>query len=187
VPGLAKTLLVKTLSDVLHLSFNRVQFTPDLMPSDITGTEFSRKTDTGRQAFHPVRPGPVFANIMLADEINRTPPKTQAALLEAMQEHQVTVGGKTLPARAVFRAGHAKPDRAGRHLSAARGAARPLRTAVRSRAYPPSSTTTGSIPSATTSRTSIGARTRGPTGSISSATKKSPTCVLGSCSTRRPR
>jgi len=94
VPGLAKTLLISTLSRTLGLSFNRIQFTPDLMPSDITGTEVIEedKTTGGRQ-MRFVR-GPVFANVILADEINRTPPKTQAALLEAMQEHQVTAGGK---------------------------------------------------------------------------------------------
>ena len=94
VPGLAKTLLISTLSRTLGLSFNRVQFTPDLMPSDITGTDVIEedKTTGGRQ-LRFVR-GPIFANVILADEINRTPPKTQAALLEAMQEHQVTAGGK---------------------------------------------------------------------------------------------
>ena len=94
VPGLAKTLLISTLSRTLGLSFSRIQFTPDLMPSDITGTEVIEedKTTGGRQ-LRFVR-GPVFANVILADEINRTPPKTQAALLEAMQEHQVTAGGK---------------------------------------------------------------------------------------------
>jgi MoxR-like ATPase len=94
VPGLAKTLLISTLSKTLGLSFNRIQFTPDLMPSDITGTEVIEedKTTGGRQ-LRFVR-GPVFSNVILADEINRTPPKTQAALLEAMQEHQVTAGGK---------------------------------------------------------------------------------------------
>jgi MoxR-like ATPase len=95
VPGLAKTLLVKTISDVLHLSFKRVQFTPDLMPSDITGTAVLEEDHTtGKRAFRFVR-GPLFANMILADEINRTPPKTQAALLEAMQEHRVTSGEHT--------------------------------------------------------------------------------------------
>mgnify|MGYP001362919191 FL=1 len=95
VPGLAKTLLIKTLSDVLDLSFKRVQFTPDLMPSDITGTELiDVDQDTGKRSFRFYK-GPIFANIVLADEINRTPPKTQAALLEAMQEHKVTAGGKS--------------------------------------------------------------------------------------------
>ncbi|MBE7495712.1 MAG: MoxR family ATPase [Verrucomicrobiaceae bacterium] len=94
-PGLAKTLLIKTVADVCHLSFQRIQFTPDLMPSDITGTEILEDTPEGGRALVFNR-GPVFANMILADEINRTPPKTQAALLEAMQEHQVTVNGKTL-------------------------------------------------------------------------------------------
>ncbi|MBI2427283.1 MAG: MoxR family ATPase [Ignavibacteriales bacterium] len=95
VPGLAKTLLIKTLADVLDLDFNRIQFTPDLMPSDITGTEIIEDDKrSGGKIFKFVQ-GPVFANIVLADEINRTPPKTQAALLEAMQEHKVTAAGKT--------------------------------------------------------------------------------------------
>ncbi|MBC8044510.1 MAG: MoxR family ATPase [Rhizobacter sp.] len=94
VPGLAKTLLVSTIAKVLELQFSRVQFTPDLMPSDITGTEILEDNrETGRKEFKFVR-GPLFANIVLADEINRTPPKTQAALLEAMQEHHVTSAGK---------------------------------------------------------------------------------------------
>src|SRR5438876_5848413 len=94
VPGLAKTLLISTLSKTLGLSFNRIQFTPDLMPSDITGTEvFEEDRATGGRSMRFVK-GPIFANVILADEINRTPPKTQAALLEAMQEHQVTAGGK---------------------------------------------------------------------------------------------
>jgi len=93
VPGLAKTLLISTLSDVLSLNFNRIQFTPDLMPADITGTEILRENrGTGERSFEFMK-GPLFANIVLADEINRTPPKTQAALLEAMQEHHVTAGG----------------------------------------------------------------------------------------------
>jgi len=100
VPGLAKTLLVSTLARVLSLSFSRVQFTPDLMPSDITGTDvLEEDRTTGRREFRFV-PGPLFANILLADEINRTPPKTQAALLQAMQEREVTAGGQT----------HALPD-----------------------------------------------------------------------------
>ena len=95
VPGLAKTLLIKTLSDVLDLKFSRIQFTPDLMPSDISGTEIiEENVSTGQKAFKFVR-GPIFGNIILADEINRTPPKTQAALLEAMQEHRVTAAGQT--------------------------------------------------------------------------------------------
>src|SRR5262245_38670597 len=89
VPGLGKTLLIRTLSQVLDLKFNRIQFTPDLMPSDITGTDIiNEDTATGRRQM-TFAPGPIFANIVLADEINRTPPKTQAALLEAMQEHRV--------------------------------------------------------------------------------------------------
>ena len=94
VPGLAKTLLISTLARTLGLSFSRIQFTPDLMPSDITGTEvIEEDKSTGGRVMRFVR-GPIFANVILADEINRTPPKTQAALLEAMQEHQVTAGGK---------------------------------------------------------------------------------------------
>src|SRR5947208_3242952 len=95
VPGLAKTLLISTLARILHLSFKRIQFTPDLMPADITGTDILQDDpDTGRRKFVFLQ-GPLFANMILADEINRTPPKTQAALLEAMQEHHVTAGGQT--------------------------------------------------------------------------------------------
>ncbi|WP_103663890.1 AAA family ATPase [Gracilimonas amylolytica] len=95
VPGLAKTLLIRTLAQSLNLTFNRIQFTPDLMPGDITGTEvIEENKDSGRKEFTFIK-GPVFANIVLADEINRTPPKTQAALLEGMQEYHVTTGGKT--------------------------------------------------------------------------------------------
>ncbi len=95
VPGLAKTLLIKTLAQVLDLKFSRIQFTPDLMPSDITGTEIIEENiSTGEKFFKFVK-GPIFANIILADEINRTPPKTQSALLEAMQEYRVTAGGQT--------------------------------------------------------------------------------------------
>lgn len=95
VPGLAKTLLVNTLAQVLSLKFNRIQFTPDLMPSDITGTDILEvDSETGKRAFRFIR-GPIFANVVLADEINRTPPKTQAALLQAMQEYKVTAGGVT--------------------------------------------------------------------------------------------
>ncbi len=93
VPGLAKTLMIRTLADSLSLSFSRIQFTPDLMPSDITGTEVLQEDKTTGQRLFKFLHGPIFANIVLADEINRTPPKTQAALLEAMQERQVTVGG----------------------------------------------------------------------------------------------
>jgi len=95
VPGLAKTLLISTLAEVLDLSFNRIQFTPDLMPSDITGTDVLEEDHaSGRRVFRFIR-GPIFANIVLADEINRTPPKTQAALLQAMQEGRVSAGGQT--------------------------------------------------------------------------------------------
>ncbi len=97
VPGLAKTLLVSTLARTLDLEFSRIQFTPDLMPSDITGTEILQEDQTtGKRAFRFIK-GPIFANIILADEINRTPPKTQAALLQAMQEHEVTAAGETFP------------------------------------------------------------------------------------------
>src|SRR5256714_14644413 len=97
VPGLAKTLLISTLAEALSLSFNRIQFTPDLMPSDITGTDVLEEDHTtGRRTFRFVS-GPIFAHVLLADEINRTPPKTQAALLQAMQEHRVTAGGRTYP------------------------------------------------------------------------------------------
>jgi len=94
VPGLAKTLLIATLARVLELKFNRIQFTPDLMPSDITGTDIIQEDAAGRRSM-VFAPGPIFANIVLADEINRTPPKTQSALLEAMQEHRVTIQGRT--------------------------------------------------------------------------------------------
>ncbi|RKX24896.1 MAG: AAA family ATPase, partial [Candidatus Zixiibacteriota bacterium] len=95
VPGLAKTLMISTLSRVLDLKFNRIQFTPDLMPADITGTEILEEDRTSKQRQFRFVKGPVFANIILADEINRTPPKTQAALLQAMQEHEVTAAGET--------------------------------------------------------------------------------------------
>ncbi|MEE3231121.1 MAG: AAA family ATPase, partial [Planctomycetota bacterium] len=97
VPGLAKTLLIRTLADCLRLDFNRIQFTPDLMPTDITGTEVIHESAGGREREFRFLKGPIFANIILADEINRTPPKTQAALLESMQEGQVTVGGNRNP------------------------------------------------------------------------------------------
>ena len=95
-PGLAKTLLVKTIAQLFDLKFNRIQFTPDLMPADITGTEVLEETSEGARTMRFI-PGPVFANVLLADEINRTPPKTQSALLEAMQEHQVTAAGRRYP------------------------------------------------------------------------------------------
>jgi MoxR-like ATPase len=94
VPGLAKTLIVRTLAEILELTFQRIQFTPDLMPSDVTGTEILEEAGEGKRSFRFV-PGPIFANLLLADEINRTPPKTQAALLEGMQERRVTVAGVT--------------------------------------------------------------------------------------------
>ncbi|TWT33921.1 ATPase RavA [Posidoniimonas corsicana] len=95
-PGLAKTLLVRSIAQVFHLRFQRIQFTPDLMPADITGTEILEESPDGQRRLQFVK-GPIFANVILADEINRTPPKTQAALLEAMQEHQVTAGGVRYP------------------------------------------------------------------------------------------
>ena len=101
VPGLAKTLLIKTLAEILDLSFKRIQFTPDLMPADITGTEILEDDGTGKRRMQFVK-GPVFANVLLADEINRTPPKTQAALLEAMQEYQVTAAGTRYPLEEPF-------------------------------------------------------------------------------------
>ncbi|MCK5114794.1 MAG: AAA family ATPase, partial [Phycisphaerae bacterium] len=96
VPGLAKTLIVSSIAEIMDISFKRIQFTPDLMPSDITGTNVIEETESRRREFRFVH-GPVFTHILLADEINRTPPKTQAALLEAMQERQVTVGQTTFP------------------------------------------------------------------------------------------
>jgi MoxR-like ATPase len=96
VPGLGKTLLVRTLADALHLKFQRIQFTPDLMPADLIGTNVVLETPEGRKKFE-FQPGPIFGNVLLADEINRATPKTQSALLEAMQEHSVTVAGQTYP------------------------------------------------------------------------------------------
>ena len=140
VPGLGKTLLVRTLASSLALDFNRIQFTPDLMPADIIGTNIVMEAPDGKRIFEFQR-GPIFAHIVLADEINRATPKTQSALLEAMQEHSVTVGGAGPPARgAVLRHGHAEPDRAGRHLSAARGAARPVPLQARRRLLDPRGT-----------------------------------------------
>jgi MoxR-like ATPase len=100
-PGLAKTLLVKSIAQAFHLSFQRIQFTPDLMPADITGTEILQEDESGRRGMTFVK-GPIFAQVLLADEINRTPPKTQAALLEAMQEHQVTAAGVRFPLEEPF-------------------------------------------------------------------------------------
>ena len=127
MPGTAKTLMVRTIADALGLEFRRIQFTPDLMPSDITGTDIIEEDlTTGHRKWTFVE-GPIFGNILLADEINRTPPKTQSALLEAMQEHSCTVRGNHLSASgAILRAGDAEPHRTRRHISVARGAARPL-------------------------------------------------------------
>ncbi len=102
VPGLAKTLLVRTLGRALNLSFSRIQFTPDLMPSDITGTDIIQEDPATGQRRLEFLPGPIFANLVLADEINRTPPKTQAAMLQTMQEHEVSIGSKTYPLPAPF-------------------------------------------------------------------------------------
>ena len=102
VPGLAKTLMVSTLAQALDLSFKRIQFTPDLMPSDITGTEVIQDDPVSKQRMFKFLPGPMFANILLADEINRTPPKTQAALLEAMQERKASIGGADYPMKDPF-------------------------------------------------------------------------------------
>ena len=102
VPGLAKTLMVSTLAQALDLSFKRIQFTPDLMPMDITGTEVIQDDPATRQRMFKFMPGPIFANIVLADEINRTPPKTQAALLEAMQERKASIGGTDYPMKSPF-------------------------------------------------------------------------------------
>ena len=122
-PGVGKTVLAKSLARSLELSFSRIQFTPDLLPSDVTGVNvFDQRT--GEFAF---RPGPVFANVLLVDEVNRASPKTQSALLEAMQETQVTIDGETLSARPpVFGARHAKPRRVRGHVPATRSPARPL-------------------------------------------------------------
>ena len=127
VPGLGKTLLVRTLAEALDLKFSRIQFTPDLMPADIIGTNIiDRRRPTASASFE-FQQGPIFAQICLADEINRATPKTQSALLEAMQEAHGHRRRQALRARtAVLRDGHAEPDRAGRHLSAARSPARPL-------------------------------------------------------------
>jgi MoxR-like ATPase len=134
VPGLGKTMLVRTLADALDLSFSRIQFTPDLMPADIVGTDILEEDEQGNRRFR-FQSGPVFANLVLADEINRATPKTQSALLEAMQERRVTISKTTYdlhqqddlrPPTALFCPGHAEPDRDGGHLSPARGPARPL-------------------------------------------------------------
>ena len=127
VPGLAKTLMISTLSRTLNLSFSRIQFTPDLMPADITGTEIIEENRTTGARERRFLEGPLFSNTILADEINRTPPKTQAALLEAMQERQVTVGRVRHPlSDPFFVSGDAEPDRAGGHLSASGSTAGPV-------------------------------------------------------------
>ena len=126
VPGLGKTLLVRTLADAVSLDFNRIQFTPDLMPADIIGTNIVMELPDGRRVFE-FQPGPVFSQIVFADEINRATPKTQSALLEAMQEHSVTVGGQLHTSQgAILCDGHPKPDRARRNLPSSGGAARPV-------------------------------------------------------------
>ncbi len=133
VPGLAKTLLVSKLAETMSLKFSRIQFTPDLMPMDITGTDILQDGVDGRREFQFVH-GPVFANIVLADEINRAPPKTQAAMLEAMQERRVTVIGKPFVLEAaVPGAGDAESGRAGGNLSASRSTARSLHVSDRAR------------------------------------------------------
>lgn len=120
VPGLAKTKLVTTLGTVLGLDANRIQFTPDLMPSDILGSEVMDQDENGRRSFRFIK-GPVFAQLLMADEINRASPRTQSALLQAMQEYHITMAGQTYePAEAVPRPGHPEPAGTGRHLSAAR-------------------------------------------------------------------
>ena len=123
VPGLAKTLAIKTLAESVGGQFQRIQFTPDLVPADLVGTRIYNQ----RSGEFTTSLGPVFTNLLLADEINRAPAKVQSALLEVMQERQVTIGAEThaVP-RAVPRHGHAEPDRVRGHLSAARGAGRPL-------------------------------------------------------------
>ena len=134
LPGTAKTLLVRTMAQTLGLLFKRIQFTPDLMPTDITGTDIIEEDPTTGHRTWTFVQGPIFANVLLADEINRTPPKTQSALLEAMQETGLHGARQQLQAaRAVLRAGHAEPHRTGRHLSAARSAAGPLSVQYRAR------------------------------------------------------
>ncbi len=119
VPGLAKTLAIKTLAQVIDAKYSRIQFTPDLLPADVTGTMIY---SIQKEQFQ-IKKGPIFANFVLADEINRAPAKVQSALLEAMQERQVTIGDDTFPpSGAVSCNGNPKPYRAGRHISSARGA-----------------------------------------------------------------
>ena len=135
VPGVGKTRLVRSLGRVFDLPFSRIQFTPDLMPADVTGTNIIVKDEEGNSKFQ-FQPGPIFANIVLADEINRATPKTQSALLEAMQEHTVTVMGVSRKLRTLLRSRDSKPDRAGRYLPAPRSADGPLYVqAHRSRSF----------------------------------------------------
>ena len=108
LPGLGKTMLIRTISEVLDLSFSRIQFTPDLMPADITGTSMIERTPDGKRQF-TFQPGPIFSQMVLADEINRATPKTQSALLEAMGEKTVTILGDTKNGETIFRAGNSKP------------------------------------------------------------------------------
>ena len=123
VPGLGKTMLIRTLGDVLDLKFSRIQFTPDLMPADIVGTDILEETEDGRREFR-FQAGPIFANLILADEINRATPKTQSAMLEAMQEKTVTVAGRRYDLeQPFFVIGDPEPAGNGRHLSPARSAA----------------------------------------------------------------
>ena len=123
VPGLGKTMLIRTLAETLDLKFSRIQFTPDLMPADILGTNMVMETPDGKRIFE-FQQGPIFTQICLADEINRATPKTQSAMLETMQEGTVTIGGVRVRAgKALLRHGHAEPDRTGRHLPVARSPA----------------------------------------------------------------
>jgi hypothetical protein len=128
-PGLGKTMLVRTLAQAVALKYSRIQFTPDLMPADVIGTSMVQEGGEGKHLLG-FQPGPIFTNLLLADEINRATPKTQSALLEAMQEKQVTVGHTSHhfapTGRALFRDGHAKPIGNGRHVPAAGSAARPF-------------------------------------------------------------
>ncbi len=131
VPGLAKTRLVTTLGEVLGLAANRIQFTPDLMPSDILGSEVMDQDDSGRRSFRFVK-GPVFAQLLMADEINRASPRTQSALLQSMQEYHITIAYQRYDLLGALPcARHPEPARAGRYLSSARSPARPLSAAGR--------------------------------------------------------
>ena len=130
VPGLAKTLLVKTIGDAIQAGFSRIQFTPDLLPSDLIGTRIYNQ----RTGEFSVQKGPIFSNLILADEVNRAPAKVQSALLEAMQEDQVTIGGRDISSRGpLSRPGDTEPDRAGGHLPAAGSPGRPVYDEARRR------------------------------------------------------